>query len=911
MKKLFVSLLAIVLLVSSAGGIATADVSSQPERIPNVGPAGGSATATALAAAMDIPADRIVSASLGTSDPAGTHVFTSLDVTSTGYIYPTGKKPTREPPLLYGYAGAKTYYQYAGWLANGDMGHYITNKYHIGQDIQGNAHDQVYAIADGEVVWISKGGKSWGWDQKVGGNENYGFFVKHKLSDGSSFLALYGHVQPTMLELVSAPVGKDITDKHIKVTAGQPFAELAEIYFQHLGTKSPTHLHFGICLTTLPPPTCANYAPGKPEACPTARDNIGWGAVGLNRWDDNNGLPETNSFVDPIDWMQTKTPLARVGPSFTSGFPIEGKTYAAISSGVAENAPLPNSSGSLSAILSGLNNSEGNDLVQLTLTLNVPSGSTRWAVDCKFLSEEYPEYVGTVFNDTFLIETPVSNFTIAGATVSAPNNVAFDQEGHLVSVNTTGVVGMSAANAVGTTYDGATATLTASAPIPSGASTVTLVFSVMDLGDSIYDTTVFLDNFQFIWPIHVDPIQSNSFYASVPPDQVQAIFSTSWFGSDVVMSLTTPSGGTIDRGTIAPDVIHELGPNYESYTIANPEAGDWLVNLYGADVPPEGEDVMFILLFSTVPPTNQPPIADAGADQTMERTSYEGADVTLDGSGSYDPEGEPLIYYDWTWLSGSASGMAPTVILPMGTTILTLEVSDGELTDTDTVEITIVDTTPPEVSIEVPTAGAALQDGITLTASASDLGGVSDLYFYVREPNGGVGVPIGYEDLAASLEGGTPEDGTWELDFNTLDLEDGYYVILAKAIDNYGNERWSEMVAFSIRNWAVIELLPASEDNKAGRTMPVKFSLRIAEAVDPMQPFVYNEELKIEIYNGAGNPSQTSTYGDTTRDYRIDTEGEKYITNFKTGKKPAEYTVEIWRLSNDFLIGSFTFETVK
>jgi len=56
----------------------------------------------------------------------------------------------------------------------------------------------------------------------------------------------------------------------------------------------------------------------------------------------------------------------------------------------------------------------------------------------------------------------------------------------------------------------------------------------------------------------------------------------------------------------------------------------------------------------------------------------------------------------------------------------------------------------------------------------------------------------------------------------------------------------------------------------------------IGEAIDPAQPFVYNEELEIRIHNSEGNLLQTSLYGDTARDYRIDTKGEKYITNFKT-----------------------------
>lgn len=100
----------------------------------------------------------------------------------------------------------------------------------------------------------------------------------------------------------------------------------------------------------------------------------------------------------------------------------------------------------------------------------------------------------------------------------------------------------------------------------------------------------------------------------------------------------------------------------------------------------------------------QPPVADAGADQTVEQTSYEGAEVILDGSGSNDPDGDPLTY-SWTWDGGSDSGVSPTVLLPLGTTTVTLVVNDGELdSDPDTVDITVQDTTPPEVTADlIPT----------------------------------------------------------------------------------------------------------------------------------------------------------------------------------------------------------------
>ena len=307
---------------------------------------------------------------------------------------------------------------------------------------------------------------------------------------------------------------------------------------------------------------------------------------------------------------------------------------------------------------------------------------------------------------------------------------------------------------------------------------------------------------------------------------------------------------------------------------------------------------------------NQPPTADAGSDRTVEVGSGCMGTVTLNGSGSSDPDGDQLTY-TWTWDGNSATDVSPTIQLPLGTFTITLVVNDGTVdSDPDTVDITVVDTTPPGVEVKFPVSSTAFQDGVTLTAEASDACGVAEVYFCVREPGGAGGIPIGFEDLAGTLNN---ISGAWEHDFDTTQLPDGYYVVIAKAIDTNDNEGWSQLVSCSIRNWAIVELLPASEKNKAGRTMPVKFSLRIAPAVDPAQPFVYNEELEIRIYDAseADTILQTSVHGDTSRDYRIDTVAELYITNFKTMKQPATYVVEVWRMSKNFQVGSFSFKTVK
>jgi len=94
---------------------------------------------------------------------------------------------------------------------------------------------------------------------------------------------------------------------------------------------------------------------------------------------------------------------------------------------------------------------------------------------------------------------------------------------------------------------------------------------------------------------------------------------------------------------------------------------------------------------------NQPPIADAGEDQVIEQDSLGGASVTLDGSGSSDPDGDPLTY-SWTWTGDSAIGESPIISLPLGATTITLVVNDGTVDSApDTVIITVQDTTPPEI----------------------------------------------------------------------------------------------------------------------------------------------------------------------------------------------------------------------
>ena len=181
-----------------------------------------------------------------------------------------------------------------------------------------------------------------------------------------------------------------------------------------------------------------------------------------------------------------------------AGFPTGGTTALLMSTGLAGSILLPNASSSTGTNLGGpgVRGNSDFDVTVLRLDLNVPqSANCLVGLDFKFLSEEYPEYVGSSFNDAFIAELDQSTWTTNGTVISAPRNFAFDPSGNEISINATGVAGMSPSSAVGTTFDGATPALTAATPISPGVHS--LFLSIFDQGDRILDSAVIVDNLRF------------------------------------------------------------------------------------------------------------------------------------------------------------------------------------------------------------------------------------------------------------------------------------------------------------------------------------------------------------------------------------------------------------------------------
>jgi len=139
-----------------------------------------------------------------------------------------------------------------------------------------------------------------------------------------------------------------------------------------------------------------------------------------------------------------------------------------------------------------------NDYTEIKLVLNVPANANGFSFDFNFMSAEFPDFVCSDYDDTFLAILDSNAYQ---------GNVSFDELGNRVSINIgffdvcqsflgPNCMGQGDLAGTGFTGHGGTGWLTTTAPLQGGEK-ATLTFMIFDEGDHVYDSLVLIDNFRW------------------------------------------------------------------------------------------------------------------------------------------------------------------------------------------------------------------------------------------------------------------------------------------------------------------------------------------------------------------------------------------------------------------------------
>jgi hypothetical protein len=164
----------------------------------------------------------------------------------------------------------------------------------------------------------------------------------------------------------------------------------------------------------------------------------------------------------------------------------------------------------------GVNAGRPHDGTALRLVIRVPTNAQSFTFNSNFFSYEFPDYICSPYNDTFVVEMAPQP---TGA--STGGNIAFDQSGNPISVNNallqacdpqtagrkefTCPLGPASLSGTGFGKDtagsdhGATGWLQTQVSVDPSlkGKNITLVFAVWDSGDGVLDSTALVDN--FVW----------------------------------------------------------------------------------------------------------------------------------------------------------------------------------------------------------------------------------------------------------------------------------------------------------------------------------------------------------------------------------------------------------------------------
>jgi mannan endo-1,4-beta-mannosidase len=289
-----------------------------------------------------------------------------------------------------------------------------------------------------------------------------------------------------------------------------------------------------------------------------------------------------------------------------------------------------------------------NDVSVLRIDLEIPAGANCLAFDVAFMSEEYPEYVGSPYNDAFLAELDESNWSVSGQTITAPRNFAFDRGGGLVSVNSAFFDPDRVITVTGNEYDGSTPFLRVQTPVTPGVHAIYL--TIFDASDNAYDSAAFVDN---LFASTTESCQAGANEGPVAGDDTLTVpeddlgTSIDVLGNDTdadedpltITDVSDPAHGSAvvdDGGTPADPADDEIvytpdpdyfGPDSFTYTISDGHGGTATATVS-----------------ITVTEVNDPPIAVDDSAQTGEGTPVVFDVAANDSPGPANEASQTLTY---------------------------------------------------------------------------------------------------------------------------------------------------------------------------------------------------------------------------------------------------------------------------
>ena len=213
----------------------------------------------------------------------------------------------------------------------------------------------------------------------------------------------------------------------------------------------------------------------------------------------------------------------------------------------------------------------------------------------------------------------------------------------------------------------------------------------------------------------------------------------------------------LPQGAVLEDCILTWGTNYT-------DSGTYEVTIEVSDGICSDSEVITV----TVGNVNQPPVLDPIAGITVN----EGEAVTIIPTAS-DPDEDSLTFSCSGWMSADTY---TTAYNDAGTHTVIVTVSDGQLSDSCEVTITVADVL--STNITKPTQGGRLSGNAVIIEAATQAEGITGIDFYRKYSD---------SDTWTMIGSGTAQSSRYRAYWNADSLEDGDYSLKAVTKSDKGN----------------------------------------------------------------------------------------------------------------------------